>query len=58
MLKSVKICDANLASHCYYPKNIRLKMQMCGVAVITTAQLHSAKPELMFCTGSNPADVV
>ena len=26
-----------------------------GVAVITTAQLHSKKPELRFCTGSNPA---
>ena len=30
---------------------------MCrrGVVVITTAQLHSAKPELRFCAGSNPA---
>ena len=26
-----------------------------GVVVITTAQLHSAKPELRLCTGSNPA---
>ena len=26
-----------------------------GVVVITTAQLHSIKPELRFCTGSNPA---
>ena len=26
-----------------------------GVVVITTAQLHSTKPELMFCAGSNPA---
>ena len=26
-----------------------------GVMVITTAQLHSTKPELSFCTGSNPA---
>ena len=25
------------------------------VVVITTAQLHSTKPELRFCTGSNPA---
>ena len=25
-----------------------------GVVVITTAQLHSMKPELRFCTGSNP----
>ena len=27
----------------------------CGVVVITTAQLHSTKPELRFCAGSNPA---
>ena len=27
----------------------------CGVVVITAAQLHSTKPELRFCTGSNPA---
>ena len=26
-----------------------------GVVVITTAQLHSTKPELTFCAGSNPA---
>ena len=26
-----------------------------GVVDITTAQLHSTKPELSFCTGSNPA---
>ena len=26
-----------------------------GVVVITTAQIHSAKPELRFCAGSNPA---
>ena len=26
-----------------------------GVVVITTAQLHSTKPELRFCTDSNPA---
>ena len=25
------------------------------VVVITTARLHSSKPELMFCAGSNPA---
>ena len=25
-----------------------------GVVVITTAQIHSKKPELRFCTGSNP----
>ena len=26
-----------------------------GVVVITTAQLHSVKPELRFCAGSHPA---
>ena len=26
-----------------------------GVVVITTAQLHSTKPELRFCAGSNHA---
>ena len=26
-----------------------------GVEVITTAQLHSTKPELRLCTGSNPS---
>ena len=25
-----------------------------GVAVITTTQIHSAKPEFSFCAGSNP----
>ena len=25
-----------------------------GVVVITAAQLHSTKPELRFCAGSNP----
>ena len=28
---------------------------LSGVVVITTAQLHSTKPELRFCAGSNPA---
>ena len=27
----------------------------CGVVDIATAQLHSTKPELKFCAGSNPA---
>ena len=30
-------------------------MWLRGVEVITTAQLHSTKPELRFCVGSNPA---
>ena len=31
------------------------KLSCRGVVVITTAQLHSTKPELRFCTGSNLA---
>ena len=34
---------------CYY------SLWRRGVTVITTAQLHSTKPELRFCAGSNPA---
>ena len=30
-------------------------MWCCGVMVITTAQLHSTKPKLRLCAGSNPA---
>ena len=37
-------------------RNYREKLSwLCGVVVITTAQLHSTKPELKFCAGSNPA---
>ena len=31
------------------------KIYRHGVVVITIAQLHSTKPELRFCAGSNPA---
>ena len=37
-----------LIQHVYY-------LWRCGVVVITTAQLHSKKPELRFCAGSNHA---
>ena len=30
-------------------------IQRRGVVVITTTQLHSTKPELRLCAGSNPA---
>ena len=30
------------------------KKNNSGVEVITAAQLHSSKPKLRFCTGSNP----
>ena len=29
-----------------------------GVVVITTAQLHSTKPELRFCASSNPVSEI
>ena len=32
-----------------------LPTDIIGVVVITTAQLHSTKPEFRFCAGSNPA---
>ena len=32
-----------------------LKKRRRGLVVITTAQLHSAKPEFRFCTYSDPA---
>ena len=34
---------------------IHLKISFRGVVVITAAQLHSTKPELTFCAGSDPA---
>ena len=38
------------------PSGMYLVFFWClGVVVITTAQLHSTKPELRFCAGSNPA---
>ena len=40
-LRAVEICNHNLWRR--------------GVVVITAAQLHSTKPELRFCAGSNPA---
>ena len=32
-----------------------MNLRRRGVVVITTAQLHSTKPELRFCADSNPA---
>ena len=34
---------------------LNLQTYRRGAVVITTAQLHSTKPELRFCAGSNPA---
>ena len=41
-------------SHIFHIYNILIFWHR-GVVVITNAQLHSTKPELRFCTGSNPA---
>ena len=38
-----------------YRQTERLTFSRRGVVVITTSQLHSTKPELRFCAGSNPA---
>ena len=35
--------------------NVVVRRLNPNVVVITTAQLHSTKPELRFCAGSNPA---
>ena len=35
--------------------DMHLHLWCRGAAVITTAQLHSTKPELRFCVCSNPA---
>ena len=35
--------------------DMKVFIQIHGVLVITTAQLHSTKPELRFCASSNPA---
>ena len=39
----------------YYGTIIMIQLWCRVVVVIVTAQLHSTKPELRFCAGSNPA---
>ena len=36
-------------------ENRQVFLRRHGVVVITTAQLHSTKPELRFCAGLNPS---
>ena len=39
-----------------YSNDSEMESLWCrGIVVITTAQVHSTKPELRFCAGSNPA---
>ena len=52
------ISMANDTSTKFYTMKVYLHYcleQYHGVAVITTAQLHSLKPELRFCSGSDTA---
>ena len=39
----------------FHSKNYLSEIPHSHVVVITSAQLHSTKPELRFCAGSNPA---
>ena len=48
--KTIDICIDSL-----YKDDVNSPLWRYGVVVITTVQLHSTKPELRFCTGSNPA---
>ena len=48
--KTIDICIDSL-----YKDDVNSPLWCYGVVVITTVQLHSTKPELRFCTGSNPA---
>ena len=54
LLKLFLIIKKKLEKRCSV-KNDNLWRWRRGVVVITTAQLHSTKPELRFCAGSNPA---
>ena len=50
--KSERYLGPSLKAINYFRKKFRERR---GVVVIATAQLHSTKPELRFCAGSNPA---
>ena len=39
----------------FWNMSITLTIWRCGVVVTTAVQLHSKKPKLRFCAGSNPA---
>ena len=49
------ILPANRSSQVFLINRNATVKWYCGAVVITTAQLHSTKPELKFCAGSNPA---
>ena len=47
--------NRQMHEHIQWQKTIPLKQWCSGIVVITTAQLHSTKPEIRFCAVSNPA---
>ena len=47
--------ECTIQDYGYFYRKIITSNRCHGVVVITTAQLHSSKPELRFCAGSNPA---
>ena len=49
------MCETSIEATNWFIQIGSYKQLVHGIAVITTAQLHSTKPELRFCAGSNPA---
>ena len=49
------MCETSLEATDSFIQSGSYKQLVHGVVVITTAELHSTKPELRFCAGSNPA---
>ena len=48
------MCETSLEATDWFIQRGSYKQLVHGVVVITTAELHSTKPELRFCAGSNP----
>ena len=53
MFFDLRIIQLTTSLDCIYSRFL-----CCCVVVITTVQIHSMKPELRFCAGSNPAQDV
>ena len=49
------MCETSIEATYWFIQIGSYKQLVHGVVVITTAQLHSTKPGLRFCAGSNPA---
>ena len=52
------MCETSLEATDWFIQSGSYKQLVHGVVVITTAELHSTKPELRFCAGSNTAHAV